>query len=70
MPSGKGENRFAYGGAYKDNQLAMDVIKYSLTILAMLTIQYNTSNTSIWWSLQGQWGSRGSMGAPGGTMGD
>jgi len=28
VPSGKGENRFAYGGAYKDNQLAMDVIKF------------------------------------------
>jgi len=28
VPSGKGENRFAYGGDYKDSQLAMDVIGF------------------------------------------
>ena len=27
VPSGKGENRFAYGGDYKDSLLAMDVIR-------------------------------------------
>ena len=27
VPSGKGENRFAYNGEFKDNQLAMDVIR-------------------------------------------
>ena len=30
VPSGKGENRFAYNGEFKDNQLAMDVIRFSL----------------------------------------
>ena len=28
MPSGKGENRFAYNGEYKDRKLAMDVIRF------------------------------------------
>ena len=27
VPSGKGENRFAYNGEYKDRKLAMDVIR-------------------------------------------
>jgi len=28
VPSGKGENRFAYNGEYKDRKLAMDVIRF------------------------------------------
>ena len=39
VPSGKGENRFAYNGEFKDNQLAMDVIRFHFNLNGLVSFQ-------------------------------